>query len=165
MRTVFIYYSLEGNCRSLVRNMAEAVDGDVAELRLTGAMPTGFFRKYLVGGTRSLLKETPALAPLEVNLDDYDLVVVGGPVWAWNVCPAVRSFLSTTDWRGKKVAAFVMHGGGKGKALSTMKSLVEENGGEVVATGDFIDLRRRNADETRERARSWIRNIIAGLAP
>ncbi|MCD8351463.1 MAG: hypothetical protein LUC93_12725 [Planctomycetaceae bacterium] len=163
MKILFTYYSLDGNCRALAQLMAGAVGGDLAELRLTGGMPTGFVTKFLVGGKRSLMKEVPVLEPLGVNLDDYGLVVIGGPVWAWNISPAVRSFVSSTDWRGRKTAAFVMHGGGKGKALATIKTLVDERGGEVIATADFMDLRQGDAEQTREKALTWIRATVAGM--
>ncbi len=163
MKILFVYFSLEGNCRTLAQLMAKTVGGDVAELRLVEAMPTGTVSKYLVGGKRSLLKEGAELEPLSVDLDDYGLVVIGGPVWFMNITPAVRGFLQATDWQGKKTAAFIMHGGGKGKALSSMESLIRERGGEVVATADFIDLHRGDASATKEKASAWIRATVAAM--
>lgn len=156
MKTLFAYYSLEGNCRQLSRAMAEAVGGDLAELKATrDTMPRGAILKYLVGGKRSLLKETVELAPLGVNPDDYGLVVVGGPVWFQTMAPEVRSFLAGNDWTGKKLGLFAMHRGGPGVALSAMAKIVKERGGEVVDQANFVDLRRPHADETKMRAVEW----------
>lgn len=160
MKTLFLYYSLEGNCRALAQLMAAETAGTVEELRLAdGDAPAGAVTKYLAGGKASLLKEAPPLAPLAANLEDYDLVVVGGPVWAWNMAPAVRSFLSIAQWQGRRVALFVMHRGGKGFALSGMESLVVARDGVVAGRADFKDLRRGDAAATRARAVDWIRGL------
>lgn len=123
-------------------------------------MPAGAVTKYLVGGKASLFKDAPPLAPLAAKVEDYDLVVVGGPVWAWNMTPAVRSFLAAVKWHGKRVALFVMHRGGKGFALSGMEDLVTGRGGVVVGKADFKDLRRGDAAATRARAVEWARGLM-----
>lgn len=161
MKTLFITYSHEGNCRALAAAMAETVNGDTADLRLAGGdAPTGFVKKYLVGGKGALFKETPPLLPLSADPDAYDLVTVGGPVWAFTMAPAVRTFLTGREWHGGRVALFVMHRGGKGSALPAMEKLVAERGGAVAGAADFVDLRRGDAEKTRQRAREWIRGIL-----
>lgn len=157
MKTAFIYYSHEGNCRALSGAMARETGGDTEELRLAGGgVPTGFAGKYFVGGKGSILKETPPLQPLSIEPADYDLLVVGGPVWAFNMAPAVRSFLTSTDWNGRRAALFVMHRGGKGVALRSMSRLIGERGGVVVGAADFTDLRRGDVEATTARAVAWI---------
>lgn len=66
MKTLFVHYSLEGNCRQLAELMATETNAVVEELRLTnGNPPPSFFKRYYQGGKGSLLKETPPpAAPL-----------------------------------------------------------------------------------------------------
>ncbi len=161
MSTLIAFYSFEGNCRDLASVMGEAVGATVKELRpVKDPVPHGMITKYLLGGKASMFKETTPLRHLGVDPRAYDLIVVGGPVWFFNITPAVRTFLTGGNWSGKRFGLFSMHRGGKGKAIATMRELVESQGGIVADTAEFIDLRRKSAEETRKRAIEWIAGMI-----
>ncbi len=160
MKTLVAYYSFEGNCRDLAHCMADAVGGETEELLpVEDPVPRSSVGKYFYGGIASLLRETTPLKPLNRHPHNYDLIVVGGPVWFFNITPVVRSFLSDTNWKDLRVACFAMHRGGKGMATSSMRSLVEKRGGRVLSTVEFVDLRRGSADATRSQAKEWISRI------
>lgn len=162
MKTLFAYYSFEGNCRALAGHMAEAVGGETAELVPVGdPVPHGTVMKYVVGVPAAMLKKTVALQPLPVDPASFDLVFVGGPVWALHMTPAVRTFLNERDWSGAKLALFAMHRGGAGSVAKAMAELVAARGGRVLGTANFVDLRRGNADKTKEAASSWAAEMIA----
>lgn len=165
MKVLFAYYSLEGNCRALSQHMAEAVGGKVEELKLqSDDMPTGIMGKYLAGGKRSLMKEAAVLQPPLHALEEFDLIVVGGPVWAWGMTPAVRGFLGGNDWTGKKMAVFSMHRGGKGCVAKSMADLARERGGEVIGLNTFVDLRHGNAEKTKADAAAWAETLVRSCA-
>lgn len=155
MKILYAYYSFEGNCRALVQAMADGTAGDIAEIRPVAETPRGTVMKYVQGGRASLMQESPAIEPLNVDMSLYDLIIVGGPVWAFNMAPPVRTFLRGTDWSDRHAALFVMHRGGAGNALRNMRRLIEEGGGEIAGSAEFLDLRRRNAAETRAAAVAW----------
>ena len=164
MNTLITYYSFEGNCRALANHMAETspatANVKLAELRpVLETVPRDTFKKYLVGGKAAFFKHTTPLQPLGFSLRSFDLIIVGGPVWAFDITPAIRTFLTQTNWHNKYVALFTMHGGGKGKAFATMRALVEKRGGVIADTADFEDLRRASPDATRQRATEWIKKL------
>lgn len=163
MSLLVSYYSLEGNCHEVGELMARVLGGDCLEITpVREEVSRKGFLRYLKGGMGSMLKSTPEICSLERNPRDYDLVIVGGPVWAWNIAPPLRTFLSGQDWTGMRVGVFCMHRGGKGVALSSMRELVEGGGGEVVGEGDFKDLRWGDAGATRARAVEWARGLYEG---
>lgn len=160
MKTLIVYYSLENNCRQLADLMAPEIGATLQELRLVkGNPPQNFFGRYYQGGKGSFFKETPELQPPTANAADFDLVIVGTPVWAWNMTPAVRSFLTSTDFTGKKAAVFAMYRGTAGVTLSAMKKLIEQRGGTVTAQAGFRDLRIGDAENTKKRALEWARGL------
>lgn len=162
MKILFAYYSFEGNCRELASLMADAVGGEVEEVKpAKETVPSKGVMKYYAGGKGSLFREKPALKPLALDPRDYDLVFVGTPVWFWNMTPAARSFVESADWSGKKIALFSMHRGGEGMALSGMRKLITARGGTVVAAQSFTDLRWRKPDATRKAAVEWARAAVA----
>ena len=161
--TLITYYSFEGNCRALAKHMAETApitaNAKLAELRpVIETVPEGF-KKYLVGGKAAFFKQTTPLQPLGFSLRSFDLIIVGGPVWAYDITPAIRQFLTQTNWHNKWVALFAMHRGGKGKALATMRALVEKRGGVIAGAEDFTDLRRGSPLDTRQRAAEWMKRL------
>ena len=156
MKTLFATYSLEGNCRALSEAMAGATGGMAVELvPVDDDIPRTGLGKYFVGGKRALLKKAQAVKALDVDIAAFDVIVVGSPVWFGRMTPPVRAFLESVDWRGKKAAVFAMHRGGKGKAAKTMAEIITARGGVVVASANFVDLRRDKAEATLEEAVAW----------
>jgi len=74
--------------------------------------------------------------------------------------PPILRFLTETNWNGRKVALYAMHGGGLGGTLQAVRKLVEARGGLVVSVADFRDLRRGNSESTRQRAATWAREAV-----
>ncbi|MCC8191092.1 MAG: hypothetical protein LIP77_10740 [Planctomycetes bacterium] len=158
--SLVVFYSFEGNCRELGGRMAEALGADVAEIFPRTEIPRGAVGKYVAGGTASLFRQTVPVQPLPVAVQDYGLVIVGTPVWAWNLPPATRSFLAGQDWTGVRTGLFAMHRGGAGMALASMRTLITAGGGTVIGTADFRDLRSRGAADTRQRAVAWALSLL-----
>jgi multimeric flavodoxin WrbA len=69
------------------------------------------------------------LEPLEKNPDEYDLVIIGTPVWAWNMSVPIRTYLSEQkDNLKNKVAFFcTMGGSGDKKSFLEMQNLLDKN--------------------------------------
>jgi flavodoxin len=169
MNTLITYYSFEGNCRALAKHMVETApataNAKLAELLpVLEPVPRTTFGKYVVGGKVALLKHTTPLQPLGFSLRNFDLIIVGGPVWFFDITPAVRTFLTQTNWHNKYVALFTMHRGGRGKALATMRSLVEKRGGVIASTAEFTDLRRGSPMDTRDKATAWIKSLAGEVS-
>ncbi|MFX1606567.1 MAG: flavodoxin family protein [Promethearchaeota archaeon] len=41
------------------------------------------------------------------NPQDYDTIIIGAPIWAWNQIPPLRTYLGEVDLKGKRVAFFI----------------------------------------------------------
>ena len=53
-----------------------------------------------------MLNLRPGLAAQPENLDDYDVIYVGYPIWWFNAPMAIGSFLESYDLTGKTVVPF-----------------------------------------------------------
>lgn len=164
-KVIIAVYSFEGNCRALAGVMAEATGGEVADITPIREISRNVVWKYLAGGRSAFMRETVPLQPTAFEVTERDLLILGSPVWAWNIPPATRSFLAGRDWTGMRTALFVMHRGGQGKALRTMREMVGEGGGVVLGASDFHDLRTRDPVKTKTLAVDWARDMrkAAGL--
>ena len=125
MKTLIVYYSLEGNTEWAARTIAAAIGADLLRIEPEKAYPDSGFRKFFWGGKSAVMAETPKLEAYDADPAEYDRIVFGFPVWAGNVTPPIRSFVKQHDLRGKRFAAFACQSGaGAEKAFVKLKDLL-----------------------------------------
>lgn len=122
MRALVVCYSLTGTTRRVAQALAAELGGELEEIRCPRYRP-GLLGSLRAGhdSWRSLIPEieSPANDPSQ-----YELVVVGGPIWAWNASTPVRAYLTRTAARLPAVAFFATAGGaGFERAFATMEAL------------------------------------------
>ncbi len=122
-RILVVDYSRSGNTRKLARAIAHACGADLEDIHDEDS------RRGLWGWIRSCkeaMRAFPAaIQPVERDPADYDLVVLGSPVWVGHVSSPMRSYLARHSGKLGHVALFVTEGGSGGpKALAEMTALV-----------------------------------------
>ncbi|MFA4833796.1 MAG: NAD(P)H-dependent oxidoreductase [Patescibacteria group bacterium] len=153
---IIIYYSLEGSTRLMAETMAETIDADILELKpLKEINPNGFL-KYFWGGRQVVFKEKPKLEIFDKNPLDYDIVIIGTPVWAFTYAPPLRSFFKRVKLRDKKIGIFCCHEGNPGK---TLENLIKELAGNtIVGQTDFLNV-KKDQEKNIEKAKDWALKI------
>lgn len=125
MKTLIVYYSLEGNTKYVAERIAEACGFDTLRLMPVKKYPDKGFRKFFWGGKSAVMAETPELEPYSFDAGSYDRIVFGFPVWAGNVTPPIRTFVKENDLKGKRIAAFACQSGaGAEKAFGRLKAAI-----------------------------------------
>jgi len=99
-----------------------------------------------LGAARDAMgKRSTPIEPLAANPADFDLVVIGSPVWSWTVSAPVRTFCTQHGRQAKKAAFFCTMGGtGDKKTFAAMESLC---GRPPVATCALIERHVKKDDE------------------
>jgi len=157
MKTLVIFYSFEGNTKLIAENIAKTIDADILELKPKNEIKTKGFMKYVWGGKAAMMKEKPELIPLDKNIEEYDMLFVGTPVWAWSYAPPLNTFFSTQSIANKKIALFCCHGGVKGKIFDKMKQALADN--EILGQIDFQDPLKRETIVSIQKAKDWAESI------
>ncbi len=122
LKTLVVYYSLSGTTRRVAEAVAHELGADFEELRCDRyrMRPVGFIK----AGYDSWADRMPAIAPLQHDLAAYDLVVIGGPMWAGRVTTPVRALLRQQAGKLPQVAFLMTLGGASSdKALCEMQAL------------------------------------------
>ena len=161
MRSLVVFYSMDGNTRLIAHAIADAVGADILELRIKDkgrARPKGFMR-YLWAGQAVFMKSLPELESLDKDAGDYDVLFIGSPVWAGTYAPPVRSFLEKVSLSGKDIGLFCCYGGGKGKVFENMRSAL--SGNNIVGEIACRDPLKRAPEKSVALAVEWARSIIA----
>lgn len=121
-RALVVHYSLGGSTRRVAGAIAEALGADVEELH--DVADRRGIAGYLRCGLEVLLQASVELHPPRRDPADYDLVVVGSPVWVSSPSTPVRTYLWLERERLPAVAFFVTLGGsGAERALGLMREL------------------------------------------
>ncbi len=157
MKKLVVYYSLDGNTRFIAGAIAEASGADMLELKLRNQPELKGFMKFFWGGRQVFTKQRPQLLAFEKDPQDYDVIFIGTPVWAFTYAPALASFFEQVNLRGKKIALFCCSGGGKGRILENMKDSL--SGNEFVGEIHFVEPLRRDSKHCEEAARQWAEKI------
>ena len=123
MKTLIVYYSLEGNTQYAAERIAAAIGAETLRLAPEKAYPDSGFKKFFWGGKSAVMAEKPKLQPYEFDPAAWDRIIIGFPVWAGNVTPPIRTFIKENDLRGKRIAAFACQSGaGAEKAFAKLKA-------------------------------------------
>lgn len=149
MKTLIVYYSLQGNTDYAAQRIAENIGADTLRLFSKKAYKDKGFAKFLSGGPSAIREETPDLEGYEVDLAEYDRVIFGFPVWASNIAPPLRTFIAEhqAELTEKEVAAFATQGGsGAPKALAKLRDFIGIDA--FAAEGIFIEPKAQQSEET-----------------
>jgi flavodoxin len=131
---------------------------DVLRLEPEGETKKTGLAKYIWGGRQVFFGKRPGLKPWNVDVNGYDCIVLGTPVWAWSYSPAMAGFLESTRIEGKKIALFCCHGGGPGKTLEKLRKALPGNTfvGEVAFHDPL-----KHPQGVEEKLSAWLKGISA----
>lgn len=146
MKTAVIYYSLEGNTEFIAKKIAEKTQGDMIKLVPEKNYPTGKISKFFWGGKSVMFGEKPKLKNTPIDVESYDRIFIGTPIWAGKFTPPINTFLNTCKIRGKDIILFACHGGGGAdKCFNKMKDILKDN--NIIGTYDFVDPFLHNVED------------------
>lgn len=93
------YFSASGVTAKVAENLADAIGADIFEIQPE------------VPYTKADLNSRPAIAAKRDNMDEYDTIFVGFPIW-WYVAPTIiNTFLESYNLKGKTIIPFATSGG------------------------------------------------------
>jgi flavodoxin len=119
MKTLVAYYSWTGHTRQIAEAIAAELKADLEDI-LEKRPRSGLF-SFL----RSLwevlqVKAVPLKVPVH-DVSDYDLIILGTPVWAGRVASPMGSYVDLYRHKFRDIAVFCSEGGANGdKALAQL---------------------------------------------
>ncbi|MCW4030719.1 MAG: flavodoxin [Candidatus Bathyarchaeota archaeon] len=154
MKTLVTYYSRTGTTKFVAETIAAELGADIEEIvdlkKRSGKIG------WIIAGKESTQEKQADLAPTKLSPKDYDLIVLGTPIWAGKPTPAIRTYVAKNDLSGKKVALFFTADSIATAAVERTKALVTN----VVLVGDVVLARPLvNRDETKKRIVEWCNSL------
>ena len=150
MKTAIVYYSMHGNVRYVAEKVAKELGADLIELKPVKAYPDKGAMQFIWGGSAVTFKKKPDLEPYTFNASEYDLVIIGTPVWASNFTPPLRTFFEDNDLTGKKIAVIATSAGGdSSKCIQAVKEATKTDA--LAATLSLTDPKDRPSDDVEKK--------------
>ena len=155
MKKLVAYFSASGVTRNVAERLANVADADLFEIK--PAVPyTRADLDWTNKNSRSSVEMSnpdsrPEIAERLSDMENYDTVFIGFPIW-WYVAPTIiNTFLESYDFGGKTMIPFATSGGsGMGKTEEVLKSL--------CPSADWEQGKMQNSVSDRELA-DWIKGL------
>ncbi|MDD6540544.1 MAG: flavodoxin, partial [Firmicutes bacterium] len=121
------YFSASGVTKKVAEKIAAAANGDLFQIEPAIAYSEKDLN-WMNKNSRSSLEMSdkdfrPAMIKKELNLSEYDSILLGFPIW-WYVAPTIiNTFLESYDFSGKKITLFATSGGsGFGNTVQELRN-------------------------------------------
>ena len=100
-KTLIVYYSYTNNVERIVTALSAQIEADVIEVEPTEKGLDYAANNYAIGSAQIAAirnnpndkSSYPAIDPVEVDMDDYDTVIIGAPLWWSQMAAPLQTFL------------------------------------------------------------------------
>ena len=156
-RKLVAYFSATGVTAKVAELIADAAGADVYQIQ--PEVPyTAADLNWMDKNSRSSVEMNdkrirPAMVKRNLQVEDYDVVFLGFPIW-WYVAPTIiNTFLESFDFAGKKIILFATSGGsGFGKTVEELKVSITDN--TQIVEGKLL-----NGKQTLAGVSEWISSL------
>lgn len=146
------YFSRSGNTETVAEFISEDIGGELFEIVPEEPYPDDYdatVERYQHERDEGI---RPVLASSVENMDDYEVVFVGYPIWGSDIPPVVQTFLELYDFAGKTIVPFCTHGGSRfGRSLDTLAELCPE-----ATILDGYEVSGSSAESCHDEVETWL---------
>lgn len=151
------YFSASGVTAKAARTLAEAAEAELYEIK-PAVLYTSEDLDWMNPASRSSIemkeqKSYPALADTSADIQSYQCIMIGFPIWWYQAPTIINQFLESYDFSGKKIILFATSGGsGFGKTVDKLK-------GSVASNTEIIEGKLLNGNPSKEKLAEWVKSL------
>lgn len=156
-KVLVCYFSASGVTRRVAKKIAEVVKGDLFEIEPQEAY-TEQDLNWNDPQSRSSIEmknksSRPEIKKKDINIDDYDTILIGFPIWWYQAPTIINTFLENVDLTKKTIVPFCTSGGsGIEEAVEILK--------ETYPNYNFKEGKRFTGQEDKNSIESWIQSKL-----
>ena len=151
-RILVAYFSRSGNTRVVAGLIQRGLGADLFEIRPAHAYPEDYLQTVEQARQERDSGFEPVLESRVHNLDAYDTVFLGFPIWGETLPPVVRAFLSAHDLSGKTIIPFTTHGG---YGLGSSRAVLHAHAPQAKVLEGFV-MEGEQERRTMETVNAWL---------
>ena len=152
-KTLVVYFSCTGSTKPLAEYAAESLDADLYEI-----VPEDLYTEkdlaYYTNGRADQEQNDPNVRPAisgsVENMDEYDTIILGYPIWHGQAPRIISTFLESYDFSEKTILPFcTSHSSGMGSSADNLHALCSDS---VI----WLDGKRFEVGTSKESVQNWI---------
>lgn len=109
MKKIFIYYSLTGN-GDLIAEHLKSKDYTIRKVETSEPLPKNNLLRIITGGYKSMINYEDKLIDFNNDINEYEEILIGTPIWNYNLSSPINTVLKLIDLNNKKVK-FILYSG------------------------------------------------------
>ena len=155
-KVLVAYFSATGHTKTIAEYLQAALDADLYEI-VPQEPYTDPDLDYNTDGCRANQEQNddaarPAISGSVDNMDGYDVVFIGFPIWWYQAPRIIETFLEGYDFSGKTVISFATSGGsGMGKTDSILKA--------VCPAASWLPGKRLSSGASADEVQKWVNTL------
>lgn len=155
-KKLIVYYSYTDNTKKIVDILKDKLDVDIVRLETVKPYSGSYDDVVEQGKKETDSGYMPEIREIETNINDYNEILLGSPVWWYTFAPAVRTFLSKYDLSGKIIIPFITNGGWIGSTVNDIKNMANNS---EVKNEINIKFNGSNLETSMNEINSWINRL------
>lgn len=163
-KVLVLYYSETGTTEKIAGKLEEIIGGTPAvkvdKVKIEAAEAYNSEKMQEVVKKQLNEKKFPEAKPVNVNISDYDLIIIGTPTWFGEPALPLASYLQSQDFSGKKVAIFATYGGNAGEVIKNTEKYIK---GATFIPGISVKAGDIQADKYLEIFKKWVLEDVLGI--
>lgn len=159
-KVLVAYFSATGTTKGVAEHIAKGLNADIYET-IPEEPYTDADLNYNDNNSRSTIEmndpsSRPAISGSVENMEQYDIVFIGYPIW-WGEAPRIVStFVENYDFSGKTVVPFCTSGGsGVGSSATNLEQL--------TSGATWMEGCRLNGSDSQETVMEWVNSLGLNL--
>ena len=152
-----VYFSATGTTKSLAKYAADILNADLYEIVPDNPYTEDDLAYYTNGrADREQNDPTarPAISGKVENMEQYDTILLGYPIWHGQAPRIISTFLESYDFSGKTILPFyTSHSSGIGSSADNLHILCSDS-------AVWLDGKRFEAGTSKEKIEEWIGSMI-----
>ncbi len=140
-KKLIVYYSYTGHTKMIAESIQKKLKCDILEIKPVKPYSTDYQTVVDEEQNNESAKKTPEIEKIDEDLNNYDEIIVGSPVWWYTIVPVIRTFLKENDLSGKIIKPFATNAGWLGRTFQEIEKLCSnstvDKGMNIVFTEDY----------------------------
>lgn len=150
-KILIAYFSHSGNTEAVAQQIHDMIGGDIVKIETVNPYPSDYHECTEVAKAEKDSNARPQLSTVIDNMNDYDTIFIGYPIW-WHTAPmAIGTFLEGYDLSGKTIVPFCTSGGSDiSESMPMIKELCQKAAIKEGLTASKNDV---------EKTKAWLQKL------
>ena len=126
-KAVVIYYSQLNSTKAVAEAIATSLDIPIVAIEPVVPYDDDF-GATMQRGQKEMNGELPEIKPLDIKIEDYDVIFLGYPIWFGTYATPMMTFVKNANLAGKKIVPFCTFGsGGLNTSVNDLKKALPDS--------------------------------------